>query len=196
MISRLGALTLLVIVWMALWGELSLATALGGVAVGTVALFVGPRAEPGGTTRFRPLHLVRYLGFFLWELVQATTSVAWEVVTPGTGVREGVVRVPVQDLSGGVVTIIANTISLIPGTLTLEVRREPDPVLYIHVLHMQEVEEAREEIRRVESRARAAFGVGPRDPWSAGSDPTAATDSTRRSGSQTGDDTPGEGDDQ
>ena len=32
-------------------------------------------------------------------------------------------------------TLIANAVSLTPGTLTLEVRREP-PTLYVHVLHL------------------------------------------------------------
>lgn len=154
---RIGSILLWsVLVWVALWSELSVANVIWGLVVGAVlCVLVPPRAAPRQVT-VRPLALLRFIGYFLVELVKASTLVAWEVVTPGSRIHEGIVAAQLRTRSPGVVTLIANAISLTPGTLTLEVHDDP-PTLYIHVLHLRTVEEVREDIRRLEDLAIAAF---------------------------------------
>jgi multicomponent Na+:H+ antiporter subunit E len=52
---------------------------------------------------------------------------------------------------------VADAVSLTPGTLTLEVQREP-LILYVHVLHLRSVEDVRRDVRRLELDAVRAFG--------------------------------------
>lgn len=156
MTSRLPLLAWLVVAWLALWGEVSVANLLSGLAVGAALLVVFPNPSLSVGT-LRPVWMVVFHAYFLVKLCQATAIVAWEVVTPGSRIREGIVGVAITADSDAVVTIVANAISLTPGTLTVEVGDDP-PTLFVHVLHLHDVEEIRMEVRRLEWFALQAYG--------------------------------------
>lgn len=172
MISRLRVPTLLLWLtglWVALWGDVSAGNILGGliVAVGVVAV-----ARPVGVTGlegtfFRPIAALHYGLYFLRELVVANLVVAWEIITPRTKINRAIVAVPMHTTSAGVVTLVANTITLTPGTLTIDVNESPrdddeqlvDRTLYIHVLHFVDVERVRCDVLKLERLAVKAFGA-------------------------------------
>lgn len=147
----------LVLVWVALWEEVSPGNVLAGVAVATALLAAFPRGEGLLRGRIRPLATARFVVHFSWKLVEASVIVAWEVVTPRNRINEGIVAVPIHGVSDGLVTVVANGISLTPGTLTLEVDRDPT-VLYVHVLHLRDIEAVRRDVLRLEELAVRAFG--------------------------------------
>lgn len=151
-----------VLVWVALWSDLSLANVLFGTLAGVVTLVVLPLPGDRQPLAVRPWPLLVYLGHFVRDLVVSAFQVVWAIVTPGTRISQGVVRIPLRATAPGVVTLIANSISLTPGTLTIEVERNP-PVLYVHVLQLQSIEQARADIAALEDRVLAAFpnAVGP-----------------------------------
>jgi multicomponent Na+:H+ antiporter subunit E len=155
-IRRLPAFVWLVALWVALWGELTAANVLVGMVVAAAVKTVLPRAEPGPAGTIRPLRAARYFAYFLYKLVEANLLVAWEVVRPGTHINLGIVAVPIRGASDVVITTVANSISLTPGTLTIEVRRDP-ATLYVHVLHIRTVEDTRTEIYYLEYLALRAF---------------------------------------
>jgi multicomponent Na+:H+ antiporter subunit E len=148
-------LVTVIVVWVALWGDLTWANIASGVGVGALVLVVSPRSP--GTVRLRPIATARFGVIFLYKLFEATVVVAWEVLTPRNQIREAIVAVPLGDLPDPVVTVAANAVSLTPGTLTLEVVHDP-LVMYVHVLHLDSVEGAREEIYAMVDLACAAFG--------------------------------------
>ncbi len=148
----------LVLVWVGLWEDLSPGSVLGGVLVATVLVgWFRPRARGPASSTVRPLPALRFAAYFLWKLTEASAVVAWEVVTPRNRINEGIVAVPIRGVSDGIVTLVANAISLTPGTVTLEVDRHPT-VLYVHVLHLHDVEAVRREIQHLEVLAVRAFG--------------------------------------
>lgn len=152
-----------VLVWTTLWGDVSLGNLLAGVAVGLLTVLVAP-VQTGGLAHpvaLRPGAALHFVGFFLWSLVKSSAVVAWEVLTPGSRIHQGIVRVPLQTRSRGITTLVANAISLTPGTLTIEVDEDPF-ILYVHVLHLREVESVRRDLGRVEELARRAFDPEPR----------------------------------
>lgn len=158
MMARLPALGWLLLVWVALWEDASPATLASGAAVGTTLLVLFPLGGERRPPRVRPVAAARFAGYFLWKLLEANLVVAWEVITPSNaGVTEGIVRVPVTGASDAVVTLVANALSLTPGTLTIEVERNPT-ALYVHVLHLRSVERTRRDVMRLEELALAAFG--------------------------------------
>ena len=143
--------------WLLLWGEATPANIVGGVVVAAVLVFVFPAAPEGPVSSFRPVAAIRFLLHFLYKLVEANLILAWEVATPRNRIREGVVAVPVHMSSRGVVTMVANAISLTPGTLSLEVNMERRQI-YVHVLHLHDLEKVRRDLHRFEELALQAFG--------------------------------------
>lgn len=155
--TQLALFAWLAAVWVFLWGDVSPGTAIAGavVAAGVMASVRGTRATTHGTVR--PLHALRFLGYFLYKLVEASAVVAWEVITPRNRINEGIVAVEIDDVSDALLTVIANAISLTPGTLTIDVHRNPN-VLFVHVLHLRSVEQTCREVRVLQRYAVRAFG--------------------------------------
>jgi multicomponent Na+:H+ antiporter subunit E len=154
--SNVPHLIWLVVVWVALWGEASVANLLSGLLVAGVLLALRPEA-PTRRGRLRPIAVARFFAYFLWKLVESSVVVAWEVVTPRSHVREGIVAVPLRGPSDALITVVADSITLTPGTLTLDVQRDPT-VLFLHLLHLKDVEAVRREVHHLEELAIAAFG--------------------------------------
>jgi len=96
-----------------------------------------------------PLRIVRSLAIFLFELIRANVRVAIEVMTPGFSMTAGIVRVPTRTRTPLEVVLLANAITLTPGTLTLEVD-EQDRVLYVHGLYVTSRSEFLRSIARIE----------------------------------------------
>ncbi len=156
---RFAELVVMVAVWMALWRQFSLANLLSGSLAGLAVLAAFRRQAPPWRLRplLRPWAALRLLGYFTIKLVEATLIVAWEVVTPGLRVSEGIVAVPTLSSSDIVTTIVANAISLMPGTVTVDITHDPR-VLYVHVLHLRDPQSFRREVRRLEELTIAAVG--------------------------------------
>jgi multicomponent Na+:H+ antiporter subunit E len=68
--------------------------------------------------------------------------------------------VPLVVSSDLVTTVLADAISLTPGTLSLEVRQDP-PMLFVHVLHVRDAERVRRDIHRLQQMVIRA--IGPAD---------------------------------
>lgn len=153
---RLLRIVLMTAIWLALWSDISVANVVSGVVVG-VLVTAGVDTWRRGQVVVRPVRAVIFGAFFLRQLALSTIAVARSVVAPRDRVRTGIVAVPLLGCSDAVATLIADAISLTPGTLTLEVRREP-LTLYVHALDTRDVEELRKEIRVLEVLAVRAFG--------------------------------------
>lgn len=154
--SRLPRVVLLVLVWLALWSDASVANVVSGLAVAAVVVLVF-RDRPPGALVVRPLRALRFLGFFLIKLLQSSVTVARAVVTPHDRISTGIVAVPLRGCSDALATLIADAISLTPGTLTLEVRRDP-LTLYVHALDARRIEDVEADVRALEVLAVRAFG--------------------------------------
>lgn len=158
MTRRIPLVTWLALLWVLLWRDLTVANMVSGVvvAVAVSTLFAVPRLGES-EHRVKPMAVVTLLGYFSWKLVQANVVLAREVLTRRDTTRTGIIAVRLGPASDIVTTIIANAVSLTPGTLTLETR--PDPrTLYVHVLHLHDVERARSDIHRLEQLIRRANG--------------------------------------
>ena len=146
----------LVIIWVGLWSDVSVANVLSGLLLaGTIVLAFD--TWHAGAVVIRPVHVAKFTLHFLYKLVQASLVVARTVVIPRHRVNTGIVAVPLRGCSDAVATLVADTISLTPGTLTLEVRRDP-LTLFIHALDVRNVEQVQGDVRRLEVLAIKAFG--------------------------------------
>jgi multicomponent Na+:H+ antiporter subunit E len=154
--TRVVRLAVLVAIWLALWSDLSAANALSGMLVAGAIVWLFDSGRKG-TVVLRPLHAARLAAYFLFKLVQASLVVARTVLAPRYRVNTGIIAVPLRGCSDALTTLIADAISLTPGTLTLEVRQEP-LTLFVHVLDLRNVEQVRRDLRRLEVLTIRAFG--------------------------------------
>ncbi|MDP8969992.1 MAG: Na+/H+ antiporter subunit E [Actinomycetota bacterium] len=155
---RLAEFVVVVGVWVGLWRDPGWGNLLTGALLGAATLVAFRRDASAWRLRplLRPLLLLRLLGYFAAKLAEANVIVAWEVVTPTNRIQEGIVAVPLETTSDVVTTLVANMVSLMPGTVTVEASDHPR-IIYVHVLHLRDVESMREEVRRLEELALPAL---------------------------------------
>lgn len=133
MIKQLPLLLVLVLLWMLMWGSLTLLTFLTGVLVAIVVtrVFYLPPVELSG--RFHPLWFVAFALRFALELAKASILVSWQAFSPRGPGRSSVIGVQLLTRSDFIMTVTAIAISLIPGSIVVEVDRAGG-ILYLHVL--------------------------------------------------------------
>ncbi|MDD9205068.1 Na+/H+ antiporter subunit E, partial [Georgenia sp. 10Sc9-8] len=113
-----GALLWLTAVWVLLWGDLSLANVLGGVAVALAVTTLTPLPRTPFDGRFRPGGLVRLLARFALDVVVASVQVAWRAIT-GRPLRGAVIRVRLRSHSDVYLSLTAGMTSLVPGSIVI-----------------------------------------------------------------------------
>lgn len=146
LITELPLVIWLVLVWGALWQDFSPGNLVFGaiLAYAVVNFFYLPPVQLTG--RFNVLWLIPFLGRFFFKLITASAEVFWLALTKGPQLRSAVVAVELRSSSDFLVTATGHAISLIPGSLVLEVDRSTS-TLYLHCLHVNAPEDA-EAIRR------------------------------------------------
>lgn len=158
MIRRVAILAWLLFVWLTLTGSLTVMNAALGVAAGAALLSF---FRPAGTTTggaFRPWHAARFFAYFALKLVTANIHVALAVIQPERVRRKrGIIAVPIVAATETTTTLLADAVSLTPGTFILEMRRDP-PTMYVHILQLTVLREARLEILELERRILLGFG--------------------------------------
>ncbi|MEA3266466.1 MAG: Na+/H+ antiporter subunit E [Candidatus Fermentibacteria bacterium] len=75
------------------------------------------------------VYMVIYLFVFMWELLKSNIDVARRVISPKLPINPGIVKVKTRLKSPLGRAFLANSITLTPGTLTVEMK---DEYFYIH----------------------------------------------------------------
>jgi multicomponent Na+:H+ antiporter subunit E len=167
LVQKSPLLLALVLLWMMLWGSVTLLTILTGIIVAlfvTQALYLPPVALSG---RFSVIGAVALAARFLFDLVVASFQVAWFSFRPRGVSGSSLIRVQLTTRDDLVLTATALSISLVPGSVVLEVDR-PKSVLYVHSLSVDTpagVERARAHVLAYERRFLRA--IGSREEWEA-----------------------------
>jgi multicomponent Na+:H+ antiporter subunit E len=150
----------LVLVWMLLWGTWSWANLISGTVVALLVTTVLPLPPVVGGVRVHGLRLLRLVGYFLVDLIVSGAQVAWLTVRPGGIWRSAIIRVPLRTDSDLLLTIIAESVTLVPGSIVIDLDRE-EKVLILHVLHVddeRDVERRRASVLAQEVRGVRALG--------------------------------------
>ena len=107
--------------------------ATGAISAGIVAAVLSGITFSGD---FRPLRALRTIGrllvyfpFLLWEIAKANLQVAYIVLHPSLPIDPSVERIRPAVPIGLPVTLLANSITLTPGTVTIDIR---DREFYVH----------------------------------------------------------------
>ena len=141
-----------------------MANVAGGVGLAVVLLVLFPVSTTVLRHRVHPWALAKFVVFVLYSLVMSSWAVIKVIVRPTpTSLRAAVVRVRLEHESALTTTIVANAITLTPGTMTLTARLDPAEV-NVHVLSFDDADEFRESVLDLERRTVAAFEPRLRRP--------------------------------
>ncbi len=150
--------SLLMVAWLALTGDLGVANAAFGLALGWAAMrLAGPqRRFPLDALRRVPAALS--LGAFLaWELLLSNLRVMRVVLSPRRRLRPVFVAVPLDVRSDAGIALLANLLTLTPGTLSVDVSTDRR-TLYVHALVAPDPDALIREVKeRFERRVRGVL---------------------------------------
>lgn len=127
-------------------GDLDLQSTVVGIVVAIfVGLFLGdkiPKALGIGTIFRRLFWLIVYVPMFSWYVILANLDVLYRVVHPDMPIRPGIVKVKTTLTNPAGRAMLANSITLTPGTMTVDIT--DDGYLYIHWINVksEDIEQA------------------------------------------------------
>ena len=130
---RVWMICWLVLVWILLWGSVSPANILSGLAIALVIMLLLPLPVVPVEGRVHLLSLLRLIAQVAYLLVLSSVQVAWLAVKPGPPPLTAVLRVRLAVKSDLVLALGANIITLIPGSIVLEID-QTRRLLYTHVI--------------------------------------------------------------
>jgi len=156
---QLPFFVVLVVLWMLLWGQVTVLSLLTGVivAIFVTRVFRLPPVELSG--RMNLWWAIAFVLEFLVALVRGSLTVAWQVLTPGQP-GAAIIAVPLVTDDDLMMTHVGVTASLIPGSLIVDIDRDRR-ILYLHVIgitDMDDVEHHRRDVQHWEERIVRAFG--------------------------------------
>jgi multicomponent K+:H+ antiporter subunit E len=155
MIARIlphpGLTALLVMMWLVMVNDLSFGTLFLAIVVGVlVPIFTAPWWPDRPRVRFVPAFA--YLGIVLWDIVVANFQVAAIILfKPNHKLRPAWLAVPLELTTPEAITVFAGTISLTPGTVSVDVSA-CGRYLLVHALHAPD---PAQQIARVKTRYEA-----------------------------------------
>ena len=142
---------LLALIWASLNGEFSLLNLVGGFILGYAVLFLMQPVIGRAAYFTKMVQGLDLAFFFLKELIVANFSVAYYVLAPRDRMRPAITAIPLEPAKDLSITLLANMITLTPGTLSLDV--SPDrKYLFIHNIAVTDVEESRKVIKETFER--------------------------------------------
>ena len=141
----------LAFVWCFVQGSLTVPNFLFGMVLGPVVIRpfkplykwdnVSLSAEFGKAPQ-----ILRYFAVLIIEILKANIMVAKIVLKPKLDLKPGIIAVPLRTKTDVGITAIANTITLTPGTLTVDIS-DDGTVAYVHAIDATDPQDIRDSIR-------------------------------------------------
>jgi multicomponent Na+:H+ antiporter subunit E len=144
---------LLAFAWAVAGGQFTLASFLVGFVIGFLILLFAQRLFGPSAYFTKAPQVIRFIFFYFGELILANFRVAYDVVTPTHYMRPGVIAVPLEAQTDAEIALLANLITLTPGSLSVDL--SPDRrVLYVHTMYINDddVDQARRQIKELLER--------------------------------------------
>lgn len=112
--------------------------AVSSVFVAWIAQRMGLLTPEPGSTWLRPLRCLAYMPWLAWQVAKANADVALRILVPSKGISPRVFRVPSTQASDLARTVYANSITLTPGTISIDVGADE---ITVHALSRQGAED-------------------------------------------------------
>jgi multicomponent Na+:H+ antiporter subunit E len=126
------------IFWLLLTFEFTFSNIIVGVVSSIIsALFFGRIFITNTYKLLQPRRyfwFIIYLSVFVWECLKANLDVAYRVLHPAMPIRPGIVKVKTTLKSDMAKMLLANSITMTPGTISVDII---DDYLYIHWIYIR-----------------------------------------------------------
>lgn len=133
------------IVWVAVTGSATLHNLIFGFALSTLALWI-VRGEMGARGYWRWLgRILLLLALFFKELALSAWKVAVLVMSPRMDLKPGIFAFPLTVTRDFEITLLANLITLTPGTLSVDVSQDRR-TLFVHAIDCSDIEATKRDI--------------------------------------------------
>jgi multicomponent Na+:H+ antiporter subunit E len=142
---------LLALAWMALTGAFDPLNFAVGFVLGYLMLRLVQRSDDPKNYFQRAALVIRFVFFYLKELLIANIRVAGTVLSPKMSMTPAVVAIPLEAESELSIALLANLITLTPGSLTLDISADCS-VMYIHTMYADDIDQFRLSIKDLERR--------------------------------------------
>lgn len=129
---------MLSVIWVILVGSLDPQEIAAGIIISLIISFIFYNSSVAGQVKLNPksiLYSIAYFFYFIYALVRANFDVAYRVIHPALPIRPGIVKVRTKLKSKLGRAILASSITLTPGTLTVEIDEDS---FYIHWINVHD----------------------------------------------------------
>jgi len=153
------AVATIALAWVLLWDRVTWGNVVNGVLVGLLVTYAFPLPSIEFQGRLRPHRVLLLIAHFLLDLVGAS----WQVMRLAFGrrsPRNAVIEVQLRSRSDFYLTLTAELVALVPGSVVVDARRSTS-VLYLHLLDVEKqggIQAQRAHVLAVERRVIRALG--------------------------------------
>lgn len=91
--------------------------------------------------------VIEFILLLIWNNILANLRVAYDVITPGSNAKPGVIAIPLQCDTSLSITLYACVISFTPGTLTLDISTDRKS-LYLHAMFIDDIEQLKMDLHQ------------------------------------------------
>ena len=134
------------LIWTLLSWSLDLEHIIVGILVGILVSFFTCDIFSGNPRVFRDpgryLWFLYYIPVFIWECIKANIDGAYRVTHPDIPMNPGIVKIKTGLKSDVGLTFLANSITLKPGTMTVDIDKEKG-ILYVHWIDVKTTDPAK-----------------------------------------------------
>ena len=99
----------------------------------------------------KPYHIVAFILFYLYKLVEANLIIAYDIVTPKLSINPGFIEVPLTLKSNFGMLLFSNLLSMTPGSLSIDITDDKKTIL-VHVLYQTTEEQMLNEFERMQRK--------------------------------------------
>ncbi len=132
------------------WAVLNGSVDARNLSIGFVLgyLVLGAMKTGENTTNYfiKVKQVINFTILFLKEMIVSSLRVTHDVLTPKIYARPGIIAVPLDARTDAEIALLANIITLTPGTLSLDVSNDRS-TLYIHAMFVDDADRLRQEIK-------------------------------------------------
>jgi multicomponent K+:H+ antiporter subunit E len=149
---------LLAVVWTLLQNNISAGMVVFGIILGVIIPAMTARWWPDRPDEMRLIPMLKYIVLVIWDIMVANVQVAWIVLAKSNDqMKPNWVIIPLELKSPEAITILAGTITLTPGTVSVDLSNEGHSLL-VHALDAEDPDAVRDEIKeRYERRLLEIF---------------------------------------
>jgi multicomponent Na+:H+ antiporter subunit E len=136
----------LALVWAALTGVFTPENFAAGFILGFIILSLAQSVYGKSSYALQGYKAVALAFYFFLELLKVNMRVALDIVTPKHHMMPGLIEIPLEAKTDIEISLLANIISLTPGSLCVDVS-DDKKVMYVHAMYVEDADEFRREIK-------------------------------------------------